>query len=111
MAFCNCQPVWLLAPQPAAQDFLGGALAVNVGGVDEIAPGLGEAVEDLYAFLFAGLAPEGHGPQAAFAYPRAGFAHVAVIHAGFLSGAYRRGPARGGPVAQWQGCPVAQWQA
>ncbi len=79
------QVVAALAREPAAEDLLRSAEAVDIGGVDEIAAGLDETVEHFPAERLVGLAAEGHGAQAKLADLEAGPAQKAVFHPSLLA--------------------------
>ena len=70
----------VLALQPAPEDLLGDAAAVDVGGVDEIAARLDEAVENLPAQRLAAFAPESHGAEAELADLEAGASEGTILH-------------------------------
>src|SRR5260370_32688525 len=70
----------VLALEPAAEDLLGDAAAIDVSGVDEIAAGRDEAVEHLTAQRLSGLAAECHGAKAQLADLETGFAQIAIVH-------------------------------
>ena len=57
-----------MAPDVVADDLLGVALGVEVGGVDEVAAELDEPVDDLFGLLHAGspakVLAERHRPEA-----------------------------------------------
>ena len=74
------QTLAVLALQPAPEDLLGHATAVDVGGVDEIAARLDEAVEDPPAQLLAAFTPEGHGAETKLADLEAGPSEGTVFH-------------------------------
>ena len=69
-----------LARDRAAGDLLGHALAVDVGGVDEVAAGVDEAVDDLLARRLVGLVAEGHRAEAELRDACAGATELAVFH-------------------------------
>jgi hypothetical protein len=56
-------PLEEAAPRPAC-DFLGDAVRVDVGGVQEVASGLEKPANDLSRGLLVGLLSEGHVPKA-----------------------------------------------
>ena len=66
--------------EPAADDLLGLAAAVDVGGVEEVDAGLERRVHDLVAVGLVGLRPEVHRAEAQRADPQAGAAEVAIVH-------------------------------
>src|SRR5687768_17174243 len=72
--------VALAADQPA-EDLLGASLAVLVGGVEEIDPGLAHRAIHARAFLLVGIAAEGHRAEAKLGNLDAGTAEGAVFHA------------------------------
>ena len=71
-----------LALDGAAGDLLRHALAVDVGGVDEVAAGVDEAVDDLLARGLVGLVAERHRAEAELRDACAGAAELAVFHGG-----------------------------
>ena len=66
--------------QPAAEDLLGPAVSVDVGGVDEGAARVGEGVQDLVTRLLAGLRAEHHRAQAQFAHLETGPSEKSMLH-------------------------------
>ena len=81
-----------LAPQPAAQDFLGDAAGaqvpaqgVGIRGIDEVDSALSGPVEDGGGGALIGLQSEGHRPQAEPGDLQAGPAESGVVHGGTLS--------------------------
>jgi len=80
--------------QPAADDLLGGAVAllhvgalrpaVDVGGVDEVDAGVQGGVEDLVRGGLVGDVAEVHGPEREPADPEPGAPEVRVLHGGSL---------------------------
>ena len=79
----------LLAPaaalrEPAADDLLGLAAAVAVGGVEEVDPALEGAVHDREAVGLARLRPEVHRAEAQRAHEQASTSEMAVVHGGTL---------------------------
>ena len=76
----------LVAPasQRLADDDLGFALRVDVGGVDEVDAGVEGTVDDLDRRIVVGLAPgaEHHGAEAERADLHTGTSKAAVVHTG-----------------------------
>jgi len=70
------------AGEGLADDDLGLAPGVDVGGVDEVDPGIQRAVDDLDALVVILGAPvaEHHGPQAQLADPDAGASQTSMLH-------------------------------
>ena len=72
-----------MAPDVVADDLLGVALGVEVGGVDEVAAELEEAVDDLLGLLDAGapaeVFAEGHRAEAQRADAQTGAAEGHVV--------------------------------
>lgn len=66
--------------QPAADDVLGGAYRVHVGGVDEVATGLEVPVELLMRAGLVGLVAECHRAQRVAGHDGAAVAQSAVFH-------------------------------
>lgn len=66
--------------QPATDDLLGPALAIHIGGVDQVATGLDEPVELVVGGGFVGLGSEGHGSQRQRRDTDAARAQCAVFH-------------------------------
>jgi hypothetical protein len=52
-----------MAGEPAPDDLLGGAFAVHVGGVDEVAAALDVGGEDVAGCLLIGFRAESHGAK------------------------------------------------
>src|SRR5207245_7604085 len=74
--------------QGLADDLFRAALAVHVGGVDEIDAGVERLVDHADAFVFVGVAPraEHHGPETQRAYLHTGSSKRSVLHVtSFLS--------------------------
>ncbi len=72
----------LLALEPAPDDLLGGAVAVDVGGVEEIATGLDIGVHHLKGRGLVGFLAEGHGAEAVGGDDGAAIAELAIFHWG-----------------------------
>ena len=77
------EPVAVVAEE-AAHDLLGLPLVVSVGGVDEVAAGLGEPFQDAVGFLLVGPkapgVPEAHRAKAQLGDPHAAQAQQLVAH-------------------------------
>ena len=82
--------------QRGADDLLGGPVAVHVGGVDQVQPGVEGAVNDAAAGLNVGVAPrtEHHGAQRKGVHPDAAASDGAELH-GRRCCCVSRGPRRG----------------
>ena len=84
--------VALAARQGLADDLLGLAARVDVGGVDEVDPGVERGVDDPDRLVVVGVAPgaEHHGAEAEWADLDSGAAECAVFHASRLQGCARK---------------------
>ena len=73
------------AGERLADDLLGLALAVDVGGVDEVDPGVQRGVDDPDGLVVVSVAPraEHHRAQAELADRNAGASELAMFHIGF----------------------------
>ena len=70
-----------LAAHQLAEDLLGAALVVLVGGVEEVDPDIAAGAEHARRVRLVRIAAEGHGAEAELGHLHAGAAESAVVHA------------------------------
>src|SRR6185437_13180768 len=66
--------------EPAADDLLGDAERIDIGGIDEISAPCEIVVENLVGGGFVRLVAKGHGAEAIGGHDRAAVAQFAVVH-------------------------------